>query len=692
MLVHCKMGVSRSASVVIAYAMKAYNWDFQKALQHVKDKRSCIKPNTSFLSQLETYQGILDAMKNKEKLQRSKSETNLKSPDNNPKKALQERTGDCSGVANENSLQTTMSGQDLRQLGARPKSWSPDNVVEMGLTPEPKSPPVFLSLENLNNSNSVSKESLTLFQQKSASVREHVLMPCDNGESYSVSPNRIVHLPGNNENNVSTVKDRVNVLEKKVDKKKLVLNLTTQFESGKDVEEESRSSPPMLRAVLMKKEIWDPGEKDKDGSVNVEEANICDNKSSETKVVTSCDPFSNQLDRVFDKEERKQRRDGGRECPSRQSSWSSYDSAVVLGENRDAPSRHSSWGSGDTRTLPSRNSSWGSYDMKPGAPIHYLNEKGEKVTQTDALEHSSSGIFQYDKEDVPWYVGTVKRTKQKLEEGGVKDLHAECPVQILTQNEDMVEAFNTALIECKKPENVAIPTKSLSVKDDSGSTRLSVSAPEPSSMELIPQECSLSRSASNVSKDLSAVISTPQCASVKQHKIYLENLSKDVAFSTKKDSDETATPGKVQNLKMEFERKTTEQKSAPTSPVTIHQPKQQEVVAALSPCQEEELNFKKLIGKFETQPSSQVTLRAKPFAQNKNFRHSCFEVSSPKRGAVPLNDEGGYRRPPLAPGLGRAVVATVVAKAVKKQQQFGKSHPLARLSIKRHNSAVYNTM
>ncbi|ETN67858.1 slingshot dual specificity phosphatase [Anopheles darlingi] len=77
-LVHCKMGISRSASVVIAYAMKANGWGFERALRHVKSLRSCIKPNKNFMMQLETYQGMLDAMKNREKLQRSKSETNLK--------------------------------------------------------------------------------------------------------------------------------------------------------------------------------------------------------------------------------------------------------------------------------------------------------------------------------------------------------------------------------------------------------------------------------------------------------------------------------------------------------------------------------------------------------------------------------------------------------------------------------------
>uniref|UniRef100_A0A182N1M7 protein-serine/threonine phosphatase n=1 Tax=Anopheles dirus TaxID=7168 RepID=A0A182N1M7_9DIPT len=106
-LVHCKMGISRSASVVIAYAMKANGWDFEQALRHVKKKRGCIKPNKNFLMQLETYQGMLDAMKNKEKLQRSKSETNLKLtgakegrslPGSEPTPLIQALNGGAGGV------------------------------------------------------------------------------------------------------------------------------------------------------------------------------------------------------------------------------------------------------------------------------------------------------------------------------------------------------------------------------------------------------------------------------------------------------------------------------------------------------------------------------------------------------------------------------------------------------------------
>ncbi|XP_040272541.1 protein phosphatase Slingshot homolog 1 isoform X1 [Bufo bufo] len=60
-LVHCKMGVSRSASTVIAYAMKEYGWSMEKAYNYVKQKRNVARPNAGFMRQLSEYEGILDA-------------------------------------------------------------------------------------------------------------------------------------------------------------------------------------------------------------------------------------------------------------------------------------------------------------------------------------------------------------------------------------------------------------------------------------------------------------------------------------------------------------------------------------------------------------------------------------------------------------------------------------------------------
>ncbi|CAG9825049.1 unnamed protein product [Phaedon cochleariae] len=56
-LVHCQMGLSRSATVVIAYMMKKYNLTCREALDRVKRKRM-VFPNMGFLSQLERYKDM----------------------------------------------------------------------------------------------------------------------------------------------------------------------------------------------------------------------------------------------------------------------------------------------------------------------------------------------------------------------------------------------------------------------------------------------------------------------------------------------------------------------------------------------------------------------------------------------------------------------------------------------------------
>lgn len=863
------MGISRSASVVIAYAMKAYNWEFKKALQHVKDKRSCIKPNTSFLAQLETYQGMLVAMKNKEKLQRSKSETNLKSPGGGKEEKV--LAGSKPTPLIQSIAYIDRSGQDLRQVGVRPKSWSPDLATASKLIPKRKTPQVSRSMECLHHKGSPTKEKLKPLKidlRKSLAkdiLARNVLLPCDNGESYSVSPNQIMHLPGSHRDSSeplqASVKDRINELElqneKKNEKKKLVLNLLPQFngsatdENGvnivleeNNVEIQTKPSPPMLRAVIVEKEIWDPGDSTEtqqqeneqpncistSSSISSKSVNIIDNacdvqldsvsdgqtvwtssavlktessylpteqinkelKTSDNEIVPDVqlrsksisrkedDLFSNQLDRVFDREERIHHRASAipaipvhieseeiaRESPSRQNSWSSYDSAVGLGyqgERRDTPSRHSSWGSGDTRTLPSRNSSWGSYDMRPGTSVYYINEKGEKTLHpscNDLLDSSMSGMFQYDKDDIPWYPGTVKRTKQKLEDNVSKKIDSDTISDsdkkelIVADCDDniTVEACNVALINKRalaaQADNTDTTNSSaISAEIDiikhkiplMNTSRLSVSAPETSSMELVTQECSLSRSASNVSNigrlsnddSNSNIINTVQCSSVKQHKHFLENLHRRSFVpdeTVREEQTTTNLSGMVRSLKEEFEAKTNlgvdldDTKQHKISRSTFlnldKECKASDISSSLSD-PGEDLNLKKLIGKFEVsanrekfnQEGSQIVLRPKQSNTAKTFsksaRHSCFEVSMDKnqapvisnfsKGGTPILEKGAidseYKRPPISPTSGVVVATVITTAAVKKQQQFGKSHPLARLKIRpRHNSPVFNTM
>jgi len=51
-LVHCIQGMSRSASFVIAYLLSKHNMTLRQAYDHVFSKRSIIRPNPGFMSQL----------------------------------------------------------------------------------------------------------------------------------------------------------------------------------------------------------------------------------------------------------------------------------------------------------------------------------------------------------------------------------------------------------------------------------------------------------------------------------------------------------------------------------------------------------------------------------------------------------------------------------------------------------------
>ncbi|XP_004470238.2 protein phosphatase Slingshot homolog 1 isoform X2 [Dasypus novemcinctus] len=107
-LVHCKMGVSRSASTVIAYAMKEFGWPLEKAFNYVKQKRSIARPNAGFMRQLSEYEGILDASKQRHnKLWRQQSESSLQQAEEDPA-----GPGDFSSETLDGTLEAPLPGTD----------------------------------------------------------------------------------------------------------------------------------------------------------------------------------------------------------------------------------------------------------------------------------------------------------------------------------------------------------------------------------------------------------------------------------------------------------------------------------------------------------------------------------------------------------------------------------------------------
>ena len=55
-LIHCKLGISRSAAIVIAYLIKYYGFNFNSALKFIKKQRDRINPNAGFIELLKQYE------------------------------------------------------------------------------------------------------------------------------------------------------------------------------------------------------------------------------------------------------------------------------------------------------------------------------------------------------------------------------------------------------------------------------------------------------------------------------------------------------------------------------------------------------------------------------------------------------------------------------------------------------------
>lgn len=58
-LVHCNLGVSRSATVTIAFLMHSNKWILRDAHDYLKDRRPIIRPNHGFVNQLSCFEELL---------------------------------------------------------------------------------------------------------------------------------------------------------------------------------------------------------------------------------------------------------------------------------------------------------------------------------------------------------------------------------------------------------------------------------------------------------------------------------------------------------------------------------------------------------------------------------------------------------------------------------------------------------
>lgn len=128
-LVHCKMGVSRSASVVIAYLMKEEDYTFEQALGFTKQKRPCINPNDGFRTQLKTYESILNAHKSKYNLFKPSLQTVSTSTVSDEPKADNSDIIAQQGVSVKEAINKikSMSSLDQLNLSGIVNSVSPNN-------------------------------------------------------------------------------------------------------------------------------------------------------------------------------------------------------------------------------------------------------------------------------------------------------------------------------------------------------------------------------------------------------------------------------------------------------------------------------------------------------------------------------------------------------------------------------------
>lgn len=423
-----------------------------------------------------------------------------------------------------------------------------------------------------------------------------------------------------------------------------MLNLTTQFEGAVERASSSTANSPSDDVLLVK-------------PLPVVESpkfsRVADNKPPAMTATTVCsqqkregDLFSSCLDRVFEREERKERKQcrepmdssalGKSVCDvSRQNSWSSYDSAVIV---HDVMSRNSSWGSCDTHALPSRNSSWGSYDVR--SAMQYVSERGERPAPVTELSVTATKSADEPNRHHPSY-HPAKRSKQK------EDQLPNCYSSSPTLGRGLLPKLTD---------------------------RATASQPNISGLG--------NSNGNNFNKHNSLVKSLKEEFEAKAGDLVEKQVRKNSGSGGVTEDDIGSE----------------HVKSLPSSPVSEHLKVAQRPSPTASSL-EDIKSVRKLVGNFENGRARSKTLvlgsgcPRKPSQPPVLTKVSGFDstahsqqISSPKCTKFECN--------PVVLPIQQSDIRASVNRAANNKLQQGKSHPLTKLSFKQHkvNSTVYNSM